>query len=198
MNGRIIFLLEEPSMRALLEGLLPRLFPGWVDRQHFQCIAHEGKTDLDRSIPRKLSSWRIPGDRFVVVRDCDGKDCRVLKKDLQRLCPPSRPLPLIRIVCQELESWYLADLKALASAYAASTLDSRRNRRRFADPDQLLKPSNQVKTLIPAYQKISGARLLAPHLDLDPGVTSSHSFRAFLVGVRALAADMGYRPASGE
>ncbi|XEQ91738.1 hypothetical protein SCACP_05460 [Sporomusa carbonis] len=44
MKGRIVFLLEELSMKELLEGLLPRLFPGLV----FQCVPHEGKTDLDR------------------------------------------------------------------------------------------------------------------------------------------------------
>ena len=35
MQGRIIFLLEEPSLKNLLEGLLPRLFPGWIEREHF-------------------------------------------------------------------------------------------------------------------------------------------------------------------
>lgn len=54
MTGKIVFLLEEPSMRALLDNWLPRLFPGWIDGVHFQCIPHERKTDLDRSIPRKL------------------------------------------------------------------------------------------------------------------------------------------------
>ena len=58
MQGRIIFLLEEPSMKVLLDNWLPRLFPGWVERQHFLCIQHEGKSDLDRSIPRAA---RTPG-----------------------------------------------------------------------------------------------------------------------------------------
>lgn len=40
--GRIVFLLEEPSMQALLEGLLPRLFP----QLRFLCVPHDGKTDL--------------------------------------------------------------------------------------------------------------------------------------------------------
>ena len=75
MAGRLVFLLEEPSMKRLLEGLLPRLMPGLVAGHHFVCVPHEGKSDLDRSIPRKLSAWQIPGDRFVVVRDNDGADC---------------------------------------------------------------------------------------------------------------------------
>ncbi|WP_234369539.1 hypothetical protein [Paracidovorax avenae] len=101
-------------MQVLLDDWLPRLFPGWRDGQHFQCIPHEGKSDLDRSIPRKLAAWRIPGDRFVIVRDNDNADCVDLKNKLRGLCTQGeRPETLIRIVCQELESWYLGDLAAL-------------------------------------------------------------------------------------
>ena len=62
--GRMVFLLEEQSMKELLDGLLPRLFPGL----NFLCVPHEGKQDLERSIPRKLRAWRVPGDRFVIVQ----------------------------------------------------------------------------------------------------------------------------------
>ncbi len=63
--NRVVFLLEEYSMKALLDGLLPRLFPDLL----FQCVPHDGKGDLERSIPRKLRAWREPGVRFVIVRD---------------------------------------------------------------------------------------------------------------------------------
>lgn len=88
MQGRIVFLLEEPSMRVLLDDWLPRLFPGWVDGQQFLCIPHEGKSDLDRSIARKLAAWRIPGDHFVVLRDNDGADCIAVKKSLASVMRP--------------------------------------------------------------------------------------------------------------
>ena len=103
MQGRIIFLLEEPSMKVLLDNWLPRLFPGWVERQHFLCIQHEGKSDLDRSIPRKLAAWHFPDDRFVIVRDNDNTDCIALKARLRSLCQESgRSETMIRLVCQEL------------------------------------------------------------------------------------------------
>ena len=125
MKGRVIFLLEEPSMKILLDGLLPRLLPGWIEGQHFQCVKHEGKSDLDRSIPRKLSAWRIPGDRFVIVRDNDSADCIKMKARLQALCELNgRPETLVRLVCQELESWYVGDLQALALAFENSKLDT--------------------------------------------------------------------------
>jgi len=72
---RLVFMLEEPSMKTLLEELTPRLFPA-LD---FLCITHEGKCDLEKSIPRKLRAWAVPGDRFVVLRDNDGGDCLALK-----------------------------------------------------------------------------------------------------------------------
>lgn len=65
---RIVFLLEERSMKILLDGLLPRLLP----EVSFLCIPHEGKQDLEKSIPRKIRAWREPGICFVVMRDNDG------------------------------------------------------------------------------------------------------------------------------
>ena len=79
MQGRLILLVEEPSMKVLVDGLLPRLFPGWQKGTHFLCVPHEGKSDLDKSVPRKLKEWKFPGDRFVIVRDNDNADCVVLK-----------------------------------------------------------------------------------------------------------------------
>lgn len=188
MTGRLVFLLEEPSMRVLLEGWLPRLVPGWVSGEHFLCVPHEGKSDLDRSIPRKLAAWRHPGDRFVIVRDNDNADCIEVKARLRRLCEQAgRPDSLIRLVCQELESWYLGDLAALAAAFDAPRIDSPANRKRFDAPDGWQKPSAEVKRLIPTFQKIGGARAMAAHLDAQRN--RSHSLHAFVTGVRRLHAE---------
>lgn len=193
MRGRVIFLLEEPSMQVLLDDWLPRLFPGWVRLQHFQCVPHEGKSDLDRSIPRKLAAWRIPGDRFVIVRDTDGADCIDLKARLRVLCGQSgRPDTLIRLVCQELESWYLGDLAAVARAFSDPRADTPALRKRFADPDALQKPSTAVKRLAPKFQKMSGARAMAQHLDASRN--RSHSLRVFVSGVQRLAQEMTDNP----
>jgi len=62
--SRIVLLIEEYSMKVLLDSLLPRLFPNL----EFLCVPHEGKNDLERSIPRKLRAWREPGVRFVPQR----------------------------------------------------------------------------------------------------------------------------------
>lgn len=189
MNGRIVFLLEEPSMKTLLVGLLPRLFPGWTEHQHFLCIAHEGKSDLDLSIPRKLQAWRIPDDRFVIVRDNDNADCFDLKSRLSAVCEAcARPDTLVRLVCQELESWYIGDLAALALAFDPK-LDTPALRKRYAEPDTWQKPSKELERLIPEFQKGSGARLMSRHLR-EVG-NNSHSFNVFIAGLKRLAEEMG-------
>ncbi len=53
---RIIFLLEEYSMKVFLDGLLPRFFP----ELSFLCVPHQGKQDLEKSVPRKLKVWNEP------------------------------------------------------------------------------------------------------------------------------------------
>lgn len=191
MRGRIIFLLEEPSMATLLNGLLPRMFPGWAAGQQFLCVPHEGKSDLERSLPRKLRNWQIPDDRFVVVRDNDAHpDCHVHKRRLSESCAShGRPDTLVRLICQELESWYVGDLAALALAYEMPSLDSTRSRRKYAMPDAIAKPSAELKREIRTFQKGDAARRMAALL--NPAVNRSPSFAVFLTGVRRLADEMG-------
>ena len=53
--SRVVFLLEEYSMKVLLDGLLPRLFPGLP----FICVPHEGKHEdtLVRLACQELEAW---------------------------------------------------------------------------------------------------------------------------------------------
>ena len=131
MSGRVIFLLKEPSMKAMLAEYLPRLVPGWIQGQHFLLLPHQGKSDLDKSIPVKLKAWQEPGARFIIVRDNDNADCLALKARLQTMCATSGRKTLIRLVCQELESWYLADPDALIAAYPEAKKKIRTLAKRF-------------------------------------------------------------------
>lgn len=190
MEGRLVFLLEEPSMKLLLEGLLPRLMPGWVVGQHFLCIPHEGKSDLDRSIPRKLSAWQIPGDRFVILRDNDGADCAAVLNKIQAMCVASgRPDSLVRLACQELEAWYLGDLEAVAAAFEQPKVNSPAHRKKFVNPDAWQKPSVELERLVPRFQKGAGARSMAQHLR-EPEYNRSHSYGKFVKGLRRLVQEM--------
>jgi hypothetical protein len=97
----LVFLLEEESMKALLDILLPKFLPEFVT---FQCIPHEGKQDLEKSIPRKLNAWKTPDTYFVIVRDKDNANCIDIKQRLVALCVDAgRSDSLVRIASQELE-----------------------------------------------------------------------------------------------
>jgi hypothetical protein len=180
--SRVVFMLEEPSLKALLLEMLPRLMPGL----EFLCITHEGKNDLEKSIPRKLRAWNTPGDRFVVVRDNDGGDCIALKERLHRICEDAgRGDVLIRIACQELEAWYLGDLQAVGEAFQIPGLPGLAAKARYRDPDRIAEPSAEIARLVPQFQKVSGARRIGAHLSTERN--RSHSFQVFLSGLQALA-----------
>ena len=169
-------------MKTLLDILLPRFFPDLL----FLCVPHDGKNDLERSIPRKLRGWREPGVRFVVFRDNDRGDCKALKEHLRELCSiREEGHCLIRIACQELEAWYLGEPDALAEAFGREWLREIGARARFRLPDAVAYPSKALAKLVPEYQKISGARLLANHLTRERNC--SPSFQAMMNGVERLA-----------
>ena len=179
--GRIIFLLEEASMKILLEGLLPRFFPSLL----FHCIPHNGKDDLEDNILTILRRWQEPGARFVVVRDNDNGNCVELKEQLRSLCQQGRREDtLIRIVCQELECWYLSEPSALADAYGDEKLRNAGRQARYRNPEARAKPSEDIRKLIPTFQKTDGARGMGERLTRESN--RSHSFAIFLSGVESL------------
>jgi hypothetical protein len=182
--NRIVFLLEEYSMKVLLEGLLPRLFPDLP----FLCVPHEGKQDLEKSIPRKLKAWREPGARFCVIRDNDGADCKVIKQRLIKLCKKgSRPDTVVRIACQEIEAWYLGDLQATARAFQSNDLLEIGNQVKYREPDSIVTPSLMLTELVPEFQKVSGARRMGQELGRD---NTSPRYRALIAGIDLLAASL--------
>ena len=178
----IVFMVEELSMADLLDQLLPRLFP----ELEFRCVPHEGKSDLERSLVRKLRAWRTPGVRFVVMRDQDSADCREVKSRLRDLCERGgRPDALVRVVCRELEAWYVGDLDALTAVFpdAAGRVRSKRARRRFNNPDDVVQPAKALAELIPTFQKRSAATAIGALLSRE---NRSRSYQVFLEGVERL------------
>ncbi len=182
---KVIFLLEELSMKAFLEGYLPRRMPD-LD---FLCIQHEGKQDLEKSIPRKFGAWQ--GVVFVVLRDNDGADCRAIKARLQRLCEESgRTDTLIRIACQELEAWYLGVPETLAEVYSRPKLTELGRKAKYRDPDHLASPSGELARLVPEFRKIDGARRMGMNMPLSESENRSRSFRIFVEGLNRMILDI--------
>lgn len=176
-------------MAVFLKGLLPARFPS-LD---FLCYEYEGKHDLMNNIPRMLRSWRTPGDFFVIVQDNDRKDCRKLKDTLRERCVQGRREDtLIRIACQELEAWYWGDLPALAEAYNVPSVRDLAEKRQFRNSDSIPYPAREIKRQIKSFQKISGARLMARHI--NPDKNTSPSFQVFMRGIATFAERMAGAP----
>lgn len=182
---RLILLVEEPSMKAFLEGLLPNLAPALP----FHCVAFEGKSDLRKNAARKIRGWREPGARFVVLVDQDHDDCKRLKSELVSTVASAGggSEVTVRIVCRSLESWLLGDLNAVAThpTFAGRAVSS--SQAKFRDPDALANASEELGKLLgqKRLQKVEAARILGTVFRAD--CSTSTSFRVFAATVmRAL------------
>ncbi|GJA84638.1 DUF4276 family protein [Aeromonas caviae] len=178
----LVFCLEEPSAKAMLEGVVPRLFPD------VQChyMVFEGKQDLHKRLVMRLRHWQ--GDAlFVVMRDQDSGNCIEIKGQLATLCEQAgRPNALVRIACCELESFYLGDLAAVEQGLQIAGLARQQANQKFRDPDRLVNAAEELKKITRnSYQKLSGSRSIAPYLRLDEGHRST-SFKALLTGLQRI------------
>ena len=177
----LVFLLEEASMKTVLDIILPKILPESV---FFRTIAHSGKSDLEASIPHKLKAWRQPDTKFVIVRDQDSADCIQVKEALKKLVDPYNRPVLIRIACRELESWYFGDLQAVSKAYGAD-VNQLSKKSKYRNPDAMGNPKDELLKLFPRHQQIDGARKIAVHMDIENN--TSDSFNCFVSGVRSFA-----------
>jgi Domain of unknown function (DUF4276) len=185
MSYGLIFLLEEPSMQTVLETILPKLIPEQIT---YICIAHQGKQDLTKSIPKKIKAFSFkPETKFVIVHDQDSHDCKQLKADLLQLCEQAgKPDAMIRIICHELESWFLGDLAAVEQAYnlKPQSLSKKQSQNKFRDPDRLNSAKEELKKLVSEYYPGTHSREIAPYLSLTDN--KSRSFQVFLDGINKI------------
>ena len=82
------------------------------------------------------------------MRDNDGADCLAKKEQLRQLVPDDAADRVkIRLVVQELESWYFGDLDAVAKAglLSAATVDQQKRRSRYRDPDGIRHAKEEFK-----------------------------------------------------
>ncbi len=96
----------------------------------------------------------------------------------------------MRIVCQELEGWYLGEPDALADAYGKESLRNIGRRARFRDPDAVQQPSAALKKLVPEFQKTGGARLMGGFITRERN--KSASFHALLTGIDKIWTEMNH------
>jgi hypothetical protein len=178
---KIIFLLEEKSMKETLNNILPKILPAGFT---FLCVPHEGKQDLKKSVIRKLKAWNEPDVKFVIVHDKDANDCKKLKQELMELTQQTAHSDtLIRIVCTELESWFLGDLQAVDKAFATKHAD-KQNGKLYRNPDNIANAKQELQKLVPSYQQISGSKRISESMDIVNN--RSHSFNVFITGIKKL------------
>lgn len=178
----LVFLLEEPSAKVMLEGVLPRVLPPEADVHY---MIFEGKQDLHKRMVMRMQYWQKPDSRFIVLRDQDSADCHQVRQELIQLCiQAGKPDALVRIACHELESFYLGDLSAVERGLSMKGLARLQNRHKYRVPDSLANASEELGKLTQqAYQKVAGSRAISPYLDVD-GSNRSHSFNILIDGIR--------------
>lgn len=189
MRKELVFLLEEPSARALLETLLPRLLDPAIQPR---LIPFEGKQDLEKRMVGKLRGYINPEARFIVMRDQDSApDCTVVKQRLLAKCAEAgrAPVSLVRIACRALETFYLADLAAVEQVLGIRGLSGQQLNAKFRAPDYMEAPDHELgKLTAQAYQKVRDSRLLGHKLDLTN--ERSVSFKNLLGAIRRLEAEL--------
>lgn len=189
---RLEILVEERSVAEVLNMILPKVLPdGWVLNVNCFVRPHEGKQDLQQSIPRKIrvASKKDIITGFIILQDQDSNDCRKLKSQIVKLCEDaqqgSRSVPFkVRIVCHELEAWYLGDMDAIEHVFPRFHAANYRGKESFRQPDECNNPKQELKKNVGDYAQIATAREIAPHLDIEGN--RSPSFRCFISGLLSM------------
>lgn len=201
MLEKLIVFVEEFSMEAALEQLLPKLL-GDIE---FQIIRFQCKDDLLKKAPERLrgyASWLPANWRILVLVDRDDDDCIVLKAELENMAAAAGLLTktaadngqcfqvVNRIAIEELEAWFFGDWSAVEAAYprVPATLPQKAG---FRDPDavaggtwealeRVLKKAGYFST---GLRKVELARSVAVHM--NPPNNTSRSFQIFAGAVTA-------------
>jgi hypothetical protein len=201
MLEKLIVFVEEFSMEAALELLLPKLL-GDIE---FQIIRFQCKDDLLKKAPERLrgyASWLPANWRILVLVDRDDDDCIALKAELENMAAVAGLLTktaadngqcfqvVNRIAIEELEAWFFGDWSAVRAAYprAPETLPQKAG---FRDPDavaggtwealeRVLKKAGYFST---GLRKVELSRSVAVHM--NPPNNTSRSFQKFAGAVTA-------------
>ena len=172
----VVFLLEEPSAAEFLKGLIETNIKVDPVNLNIQYKIFEGKQDLEKNLKRVIKLWKTPDTTFLIMRDQDAGDCKIIKNGLVKECEDSgRSGYIVRVACRELESFYLGDLAAVEEGLELQGIKGRQGTKKFRTPDYLHSPSKELSRITKGrYQKISGSRAIASFL--KPSLNTSHSF----------------------
>ncbi len=173
----VVILSEERSLSHFVRILLFKQYPQLLEGVDWSVVSFQGKQDLERNINRKLLAWIYGNPHFIITRDQDSGDCRVVKDKLVRIAEPcNRPFH-VRIICAELESWILGDLEAVQMVYPHSDVVKFQNKKKYRYPDRLTNASTILEDLSGVAGKIVRAEAIAQVF--EPERCRSKSFHVF-------------------
>lgn len=209
MTRHLEVLVEEESME-----LTVRLFlAAYVSGLSFDVHNLASKQRLLLNLQDRLRGYRRLRDAYagggvelgvLVLVDRDDDDCRELKRRLEGAATEagfrtrgnadaSGAFTVVnRVVCEELESWFLGDPEAVRLAYPRVRRFETQTRYRHCDEiaggtweafERLLQRAGHH---VGGLAKLQAARDMAPHL--HPGRNRSPSFQAFWTVVEEMAA----------
>ena len=198
----IAFLVEEPSVEAALNNLVPAMVE---DKASFSIHVYQGKQGLLRMLPDRLRGykrWLPEGWRVFVLIDEDRKDCHELKARLEQaarnagLATKSSPgfdgkfRVVNRLAIEELEAWFFGDVPALLRAYPRLPANLDR-KAKYRDPDAIAGGTSEALERVlqragyyaGGMPKIQVAQETSRHMSAERN--TSHSFQVFREGLLA-------------
>jgi hypothetical protein len=196
------FIVEEPSAEETLKILVPKMLGPEIP---FAINVYQGKQDLLSILPDHLRGYKkwIPDDyKIIVLIDEDRKDCKKLKRSLEKAAKNARLITktqakgkafqvLNRIAIEELEAWFFGDIQALRKAYPRVP-ENLKQKAPYRNPDaikggtwealeRVLQTAGYCKSGLP---KIETARKISEHM--DPARNCSKSFKVFWDGLLSI------------
>ena len=139
----LVCFLEKQSAKVLLENIFSRILPNDI-KCHY--VVFEGKQDLEKQLLKRINGWQAPNSAFLIMRDQDSADCKVIKNRLLELCKQSNKANfLVRIACRELESFYFGDLEAVGKGLEIEGIASHRRKAKYRDSDVIENPFTELE-----------------------------------------------------
>ena len=183
MVKRLVFITEEQSKVTFLQGLPPRVPEIQDVPREFQTA--EGYPDIRYLVRRVTRDWRDHNMRFIVLCDQDSQNCIERKTALmEQVAGHRRQQTLVRVVCRELESWYLGDPESVQELNIRIGR-SQEHLSMILEPDALGNPS-EIITRATRLRKRQLAQAIGPVLDYTN--SRSQSLQVFLSGLQRLLA----------
>ncbi len=185
---------EEESFKVVSDIILPQLIDENIS---FKVYPHQGKQDLEKAIKNTVPTIsKIPGARIIITRDQDQENCLDIKKRIDDSIKEKCNAPYkIRILCRQLENWFLGDLGAIEKSYSGFKASHYENKAEYRDIDSIQNAAQVLQNLIPEFKnqqylpKLKTAQTITTNMDITSN--RSKSFQNYIKAIQELIQDGG-------